>query len=431
MIARYTRPEMGKIWSEENKFSKWLEVELAVCETYAERGEIPASAWNKIRTRAKFDIHRIQEIEKITHHDVIAFLTNLAENIGPESRYVHMGMTSSDVLDTAMALLMREAGQLLLHGLQQLRNVLARRAVEFKDTPCIGRTHGVHAEPITFGLKLALWYDEVRRHIDRLQATVATISVGKISGAVGTFAYSDPQIEEKVCRKLGLQPAPVSSQIVQRDRYAHFLTTLALVGASLEKFATELRALQRTEILETEEHFAKGQKGSSAMPHKRNPIICERIVGMARLLRGNAIAAMENVALWHERDISHSSVERVILPDSTIILDYMVDKMTNLIDHMKVYPENMLRNLHLTRGLIHSEAILLALTKKGLTREQAYAVVQQNAHRIWNTGEQFKDAILQDEQVKKYLSVEEIEACFDLKKNLRHVDYIFKRVGLI
>ena len=431
MIARYTRPEMGKIWSEENKFGKWLEVELAVCEAYAERGEIPAPAWEKIRTRARFDVQRVQEIEETTHHDVIAFLTNLAENIGPESRYVHMGMTSSDMLDTAMALLMHEAGQLLFHDLQQLRDVLARRAVEFKDTPCIGRTHGVHAEPITFGLKLGLWYDEVRRHLERLEAAITSISVGQISGAVGTFAFIEPEIEEKVCKKLGLQPALVSSQIVQRDRYAHFLTTLALIAASLEKFATEIRALQRTEILEAEEYFAKGQKGSSAMPHKRNPIICERIAGMARLMRGNALAAMENVALWHERDISHSSVERVIVPDSTIILDYMLNKMTNLIDRLLVYPENMLKNLHLTRGLVHSEAILLALTEKGMTREEAYGVVQQNAHRIWNTGEQFKDAILQDEQVKQYLSTEEIEACFDLKKNLRHVDYIFKRVGLI
>lgn len=431
MIERYTRPEMGEIWSEQNKFQKWLDVELAVCEVYAEIGKIPKESNTIIQEKAQFDVKRILEIEQETNHDVIAFLTNVAENVGPDSRFIHYGMTSSDVLDTAMALQTVEAGQLLKKDLLELRKVLGKRALEFKDTPCIGRSHGVHAEPITFGLKLALWYEEIGRHLERLDQANEMVRVGKISGAVGTFAYIDPEIEEKTCEKLGLKPALISTQIIQRDRHAHFLSTLALAGATLEKIATEIRALQRTEILEAEEYFSKGQKGSSAMPHKRNPITCERIAGMARLLRGNVIAGMENVTLWHERDISHSSVERVIFPDSCIILDYMLNKTTNLIDKLVIYPENMMYNLKITKGLIFSQALLLRLTDKGVTREDAYKLVQKLAHSIWNTETEFQTVALESDELKQYLSVYDINACFNLKVNLRHVDTIFKRIGLI
>ncbi len=431
MIDRYTRPEMGQIWSEQNKFQKWLEVELAVCEVYSDLGKIPLVAWQTIRDHARFDLQRITEIEAVTNHDVIAFLTNLAENVGPDSRYIHYGMTSSDVLDTALALQIRQAGELLLAGVRKFIAVLAKRALEFKDTACIGRTHGVHAEPITFGLKLALWYQEFCRHEIRLQQAIEMIAVGKISGAVGTFAYTDPEVEEKACAKLGLQPAPISTQIIQRDRHAQYMTTLALVGASLEKLATEIRALQKTEVLEVEEYFARGQKGSSAMPHKRNPITCERVAGLARILRGNALAAMENITLWHERDISHSSVERVIFPDSCIVLDYMLHKMISLIEHLLVYPENMLRNLDLTRGLVFSQALLLKLTEKGMVREDAYKVVQKLAHSIWNSDQNFQTMVEDSPEVRQFLTTAEIAACFDLKVNLSQVDTIFKRVGLI
>ena len=431
MISRYTRPEMGRIWTEENKFQKWLDVEIASCEAQAELGRIPKAAVKTIRERARFEVDRIEEIEREVNHDVIAFLTNVAEHVGPDSRFIHLGMTSSDVLDTANGLLLKEAGQLLLADLQKLREVLARRAVEFKDTPSIGRTHGVHAEPITFGLKLALWYEETNRNIRRLKEAVRSVSVGKISGAVGTFAHLDPRVEELVCQKLGLEPEPVSNQIVQRDRYAEFLSTLAIIASSLEKFATEIRALQKTEVLEVEEYFSKDQKGSSAMPHKRNPITCERIAGMARVLRGNALAGFENITLWHERDISHSSVERIILPDSTIALDYMLNKMIHVIETLQVYPNNMLRNLKLTHGIIFSQPLLLQLVEKGLTREKAYRMVQQRAHKAWAENKEFKEAVSNDPEIRKYLSGAEIERIFDLKNNLRNVDTIFRRIGLI
>lgn len=431
MIERYSRPQMAQFWGDRRKYQTWLEVELAVCEVQAELGHIPASALANIKARAGFDEPRILAIEAEVKHDVIAFLTSVAEIVGPESRFIHLGMTSSDLLDTALAILMRDAGNLLLEDLQNLRLVLARRALEFKNTPCIGRSHGVHAEPTSFGLKLALWYDEIGRGMARLQRAIETIAVGKISGAVGTFAYVDPQVEARVCKKLGLRPAPVSTQVVQRDRHAEYLTTLALIGASLEKIATEIRSLQRTEIREVEEYFSAGQKGSSAMPHKRNPIICERITGLARLLRSNALASLENIALWHERDISHSSVERVIIPDSTILLDFMLSDTTRVIDKMLVYPENMLKNIALTRGLIFSQPVLLALTKKALTRELAYKIVQENAMQVYDSDKHLKQLLLEDSRLATVMSREELESCFDIQKNLTHVDYIFKRAGLL
>jgi adenylosuccinate lyase len=421
---------MGSIWSLDNKYRKWLDVELAVCEVQTERGVIPKEDWEEIRTKADFDSRRIDEIEATVHHDVIAFLTSVAEKVGPASRYIHLGMTSSDMLDTATSLQLKEAGEILLKGMKELREALGRRALEHKDTVCIGRSHGIHAEPTTFGLKLALWYDESGRNIQRLEHAIESISVGKVSGAVGTFAHLDPEIEERTCKKLGLQPAPVSTQVVQRDRHAHFLSVLAVIGASLEKIAVEIRHLQRTEVLEAEEFFAKGQKGSSSMPHKRNPITCERITGLARLLRTNAQAALENVALWHERDISHSSVERVILPDSTILLDYMLDKTTNLIDRLLVYPERMKENLNRTRGLIFSQSLLLAIVQKDVTREDAYRIVQDVAMDCWKSGKDFRDVVRKNESIQKLLTHDEIENCFDMKHQLRNVDYIFRRVGL-
>ena len=430
MISRYTRPEMGKIWSQENRYRKWLDVELAVCEVQTERGLIPSDAWDEIRTKADFDSRRIDEIEATVQHDVIAFLTSVAEKVGPASRFIHIGMTSSDVLDTATSLQLKEAGELLIEDIRKFKEVLARRAIEFKDTVCIGRSHGIHAEPTTFGLKMALWYEEARRNEERLKEAVETIRVGKISGAVGTFAHLDPEIEEKVCKHLGLKPEPVSTQVVQRDRHAHFLCTLAVIAASLEKIAVEIRHLQRTEVLEAEEFFSSGQKGSSAMPHKRNPITCERVAGLARLLRSNAMAGLENVALWHERDISHSSVERVVLPDSTILLDYMLYKTTAIMDRLLVYPERMKKNLELTRGLIFSQALLLALVQKGLTREKAYGLVQNVSMACWKSGEDFKVSVGKDKEITAVLSKKEINNCFDLSVQLRHVDFIFRRVGL-
>jgi len=430
VIARYTLPEMGAIWTRQNRFQKWLDVELAVCEVQAERGVIPEKAWESIRKKAGFDVGRIDEIESVVQHDVIAFLTSVAEKVGPDSRYIHMGMTSSDVLDTATSLQLKEAGVLLLKDLEKLKDVLGRRAREYKDTVCIGRSHGIHAEPTTFGLKMALWYDETRRNITRMRQAAETVNVGKISGAVGTFAHLDPEVEERTCAKLGLQPAPVSTQVVQRDRHAHFMAVLAVIAATLEKIAVEIRHLQRTEVLEAEEFFAKGQKGSSAMPHKRNPITCERIAGLARLIRSNALAALENVALWHERDISHSSVERIILPDSTILLDYMLQKTIHLIDDLLVYPERMVRNMEITRGLIFSQPLLLALIDKGLTREEAYHLVQRCAMACWKTGEDMHAAVKKDKEIQKHLMPDEIDACFDLKRQLRNINAIFKRVGL-
>lgn len=431
MIQRYTRPEMGHVWSDENKFQTWMKVEILACEAQAELGVVPKEAVETIKRKANFDIARILEIEETVKHDVIAFLTNVAEYVGPDGRFIHLGMTSSDLLDTSLALQMRQAGQILLNDLDRLHAALGKRALEFKDTVCIGRSHGIHAEPTTFGLKLALWYDEVRRGQERLENAIDRISFGKISGAVGTFAHMSPKVEEYVCQRLGLQPAPVSTQIVQRDRHAEFLTTLSLIAGSLEKFSTEIRNLQRTEILEVEESFTKGQKGSSAMPHKRNPITCERIAGLARVIRANAMAGLENMTLWHERDITHSSVERIILPDSTIALDYMLQQFARIIENLIVYPENMMRNLSITKGLVFSQALLLALTNKGVTREKAYQFVQNKAMEVWNSDRHFKAAVLADKEIASYLTQDEIEKCFDLKKNLRHVDYIFKRVGLL
>jgi adenylosuccinate lyase len=430
VIARYTLPKMGAIWTENNKFKKWLEVEIAVCEIQAETGLIPREAVKEIQEKSDFKIERILEIEDEVKHDVIAFLTNVAEYVGEFSRYIHLGMTSSDLLDTANALLMKEAGEILLTDLHQLQHELKSKAIEHKDTACIGRSHGIHAEPTTFGLKMALWYDEVNRHITRLERAIETISYGKVSGAVGTFAHLDPIIEEKVCQKLNLNPAPVSTQIIQRDRYAEYLTTMALIGCSLEKFATEVRNLQRTEILEAEEYFSKGQKGSSSMPHKRNPVVTEQISGLARILRANAQAAMENVTLWHERDISHSSVERVIVPDSTILLNYMLSKFTKLVKNLLVYPENMKINLNKTNGLIFSQSVLLSLTQKGISRETAYRLVQTCAMESWQTKKDFKQLLLKNKEIKEFLSDREISDMFDLKVQLRNVDKIFERVGI-
>jgi len=421
---------MGKIWEDENKFRIWLSIEVLACEAQAELGVIPKEASRIIREKAGFDARRIDEIEREVKHDVIAFLTNVGEYVGPESRYIHLGMTSSDVLDSCLAVQMKQSGELLRTGLQKLAEVLARRAKEFKLTVMVGRTHGIHAEPTTFGLKLALWYDETRRNIDRLNAAIDRISVGQISGAVGTFEHLSPRVEEYVCEKLGLKPAPVSTQILQRDRHAEFLSVLAIIGSSLEKFATEVRHLQKTEVLEAEEFFSKGQKGSSAMPHKRNPITCERIAGLSRVLRGNALAAMENVALWHERDITHSSVERVVLPDSCILLDYMIALFSEVIDKLIVYPKNMLKNLNRTNGLIFSQSVLLALTKKGMKREDAYKVVQSAAMDVWESQKNFRDVLIKNDLVSKTLKNGELDELFDIKRSIQHVDYIFRRVGL-
>ncbi len=431
MIERYSCPRMAALWTDENKFQKWLEVEICVCEVQAELGLIPASAVEQIRTRAQFKKQRILEIEREVKHDVIAFLTNVGEYVGDAARYIHLGMTSSDLLDTAMALLLREAGEIILEDLAQLRSAIRTRALEHKYTICIGRSHGVHAEPTTFGLKLAVWYDEVGRHIERLQHALATIAVGKISGAVGTFAHLDPVIEERVCQRLRLRPAPASTQIIQRDRYAEFLTTLALIGSSVEKFATEIRNLQRTEILEVEEFFSRGQKGSSAMPHKRNPVSCEQLCGLARVLRSNALASLENVSLWHERDITHSSVERIIIPDSTILIDYMLQRLTKIITKLLVYPDNMLRNLAQLKGLIFSQMVLLALTRKGMLRETAYRLVQQSAMEVWQSGKEFKQLLLMQPEITQVLTPAEIDDCFDLKTHLRNIDKIFERVGIV
>ncbi len=430
MIRRYTRPAMGNIWDEENKFRIWLEIEILACEAQAELGVIPREAVKVIREKARFYVPRIEDIEREVKHDVIAFLTNVGEYVGPESRFIHLGMTSSDVLDTCLAVQMKQSGELLLEDLQALAGVLARRAREFKMTVMVGRTHGIHAEPVTFGLKLALWYDETRRNIARLTAAVERIAVGQVSGAVGTFEHLSPRVEEYVCEKLGLKPAPISTQVVQRDRHAEFMSTLAVIGASLEKFATEIRHLQKTEVLEAEEYFAKGQKGSSAMPHKRNPITCERIAGLARVLRGNALAAMENVALWHERDITHSSVERIVVPDSCVLLDYMVQLMTEVLDQLLVYPEHMRQNLERTRGLIFSQSVLLALTTKGMKREDAYRIVQKTAMEVWQQGKDFKELLLQSREVMGTLTQAEVEELFDLQRATRNVDYLFARAGL-
>src|SRR5438876_64182 len=428
MIERYTLPEMGALWSEETKFQKWLDIEIAVCEVHAEDGVIPANALAEIKARATFTVERINEIEKTTDHDVIAFTTNLAENIGPASRFIHYGLTSSDVVDTANALLLRDACDLLLAKTDALMEVLKRRAFEFKRTPQVGRTHGIHAEPTSFGLTFALWYDEMRRNRERLVKARETVAVGKISGAVGAFAHLDTQVEEKVCARLGLKAAPVSTQIIQRDNYAEYLCTLAIIASSLDKFALQIRHWQRTEVREAQEKFTRGQKGSSAMPHKRNPILSERICGMARVVRANSIVGLENVALWHERDISHSSAERVVLPDSSIATDYMLHKMASLIDGLVVYPERMLENLNATRGLIFSGQLLLALTQSGVAREEAYGWVQRNAMKTWDEGGDFHSLVSADKEIRAYLSEEQIARVFSLDTYLRNVGAVFARV---
>ncbi len=419
---------MGAIWSLHNKFQKWLDVEIAVCEVHAEDGIIPKDALEQIKSKAAFTVERINEIEKTTDHDVIAFTTNLAENIGDAARFVHYGLTSSDVVDTANALLLKEAGEILLPKVDALLEVLKRRAYEFKDTPQIGRTHGIHAEPTSFGMTFALWFAEMQRNKERLEKAKKLISVGKISGAVGAFAHLDPDVEERVCEKLGLKAADISTQVIQRDRYAEYLCTLAIIASSLEKFALQVRHWQRTEVREAQEKFKTGQKGSSAMPHKRNPILSERICGMARTIRANSIVGLENVALWHERDISHSSAERIVLPDSSSALDYILAKTTSLLDSLVVYPENMLKNLNLTRGLVFSGQLLLALTQKGVSREDAYVLAQRNAMKVWDEGGEFKDLVMNDVDIRAKLSAQEIENVFDIKYYLRNVEKVFARV---
>lgn len=419
---------MGAVWSQENKFRKWLDVEIAVCEVHAEDGIIPADALEQIKSKAAFTVERINEIEKTTDHDVIAFTTNLAENIGDAARFVHYGLTSSDVVDTANALLLRDSCGILLQKIDELMEVLKRRAFEFKDTPQIGRTHGIHAEPTSFGLVWALWYSEMGRNRERLEAAKERVAVGKISGAVGAFAHLSPEVEERVCARLGLKAADVSTQVIQRDRYAEYLCTLAIIASTLEKMALQVRHWQRTEVREAQEKFKTGQKGSSAMPHKRNPILSERICGMARTVRANSIVGLENVALWHERDISHSSAERIVLPDSSATLDYILATTTSLLDTLIVYPENMLKNLDLTHGLVFSGQLMLALTQKGVSREDAYVFTQRNAMKVWDDGGDYKDLVMKDADISTHLSQEEIARVFDLKRYLRNVDKIFARV---
>ncbi len=428
MIPRYSRPEMAGLWEPENRYRAWLEVELRACEANAKLGLIPAKSLANIKKKADFKVERIDALEKIVKHDVIAFLTAVGEKVGPDSRYIHLGLTSSDVLDTSLALLMRQASDIIINDIRVVLATLKKKAIKYKNTVMIGRSHGVHAEPVTFGLKMALWYEEMGRALDRMIRARDVISVGKVSGAVGTFANIDPFVETYVCRKLGLKPEPVATQVVQRDRHAEFLTTLALIASSIDKFTVELRHLQRTEVLEAEEYFSEGQKGSSAMPHKRNPISAENLSGLARVVRANAVAAMENVALWHERDISHSSVERIIIPDSTILMDYMLARFNSLVDKLFVYPENMKRNMELSKGLFHSETVMLALVGKGISRETAYSFVQRNAMEVWKMGGDFKQRLQDDKDIRKYLSSREIDACFDISHTLKKVDYIFKRV---
>ncbi|MDD2372403.1 MAG: adenylosuccinate lyase [Syntrophomonadaceae bacterium] len=430
MIERYTLPEMGRIWSQENKLNNWLKIEIAACEGWASLGKIPASDMKKIKNQASFTLQRCQEIEAEVHHDVIAFLTAVAENLGEESRYIHIGMTSSDILDTGLALQMRDAADIILNGLQALREVVAGKARRYKYTLNIGRTHGVHGEPSTFGLKMALWHDELGRNLERLKQAREIVSYGAISGAMGNFAHLDPRVEEYVCQKLGLTPCPVSTQIVQRDRHAQFMTTLAVIAGSLEKMANEIRNLQRTEILEVEEPFRQGQKGSSAMPHKRNPMMSERVAGLARVVRGNAMAALENVALWHERDLTHSSVERVIIPDSCILLDYMLNKFTAVVSGLLIYEDHMMENINRTRGLIFSQELMLILLGKGLLREEAYRLVQRNAMQSWSEGMDFKELVLKDQEIMQQISPQELQEAFNLDIYTANVDYIFRRCGL-
>ncbi len=428
MIPRYTRPEMGKLWDPESRFRKWLDVEIAACEAWAELGKIPKTALKVIKKKADFNIKRIDEIEKTVKHDVIAFLTSVAEFVGPESRFIHKGLTSSDVVDTALSLLMREAADIIIGDIKEMMEVLKAQALKYKDTPCMGRSHGIHAEPMTFGLKFALWYEDAKRNLRRMEQAKNTISIGKFSGAVGTFSNIPTELEKKACKRLGLAPEPVATQVVQRDRHAEYMTTLSLVAVAIEKIAVELRHLQRTEVLEAEEPFTAGQKGSSAMPHKRNPVGSENLSGLARIVRSNALAALEDVALWHERDISHSSVERVIIPDSTILVDYMLNRLTGILRNMHVYPERMKANMDRSYGLYNSQGVMLALVGKGLSREEAYALVQKNAMDSWKKGIGFMDLLMEDSTITKHLTRAEIKKIFDLKYYLRNVNYIFKRV---
>ncbi len=430
MIDRYSLPQISAIWQDENKFRIMLDIEVYVCEAQAKLGLIPEDAVKRIRQKARFSVKRILEIEEKTQHDIVAFVSNVGESIGPDAKYLHMGLTSSDLLDTTLNVQLVQASDLLLYDLKRLLLILENRAKKYKALPCIGRTHGVHAEPMTFGLKLALWYDETRRNIQRLETAKKEISIGKLSGAVGTYSNLDPSVESYVCRKLGLKVAPISTQIIQRDVYASYMSALAVLASSLEKFALEIRHLQRTEVLEAEEPFGKGQKGSSAMPHKRNPVICERICGLSRLIRSNAMASFENVSLWHERDISHSSVERIILPDSTIILNYMLNKFIAVMNGLVVYPENMQANLNKTRGLIFSQRVLLTLMEKGMKRMDAYDAVQRCAMQTWTEHTDFRTNLLADTTVKQYLSAKDMVELFSLDYYLRNVPKIFKRLGL-
>ena len=430
MIDRYTLSKMGNIWSEKHKMEIMLKIEVLACEAMCKLGQIPKKSMEKIKKNAKFDIEEVKKLEEKTKHDIVAFINNVGQYIGPEARYLHMGLTSSDLLDTSLSLQCVEASDILLNDIKKFLLVLKQKAKKYKDTPCIARTHGVHAEPTTFGLKIAVWYDEMRRNLERMEQAREMMRYGKLSGAVGTYANIDPFVEDYVCKELNLKPANIATQIIQRDHHCQFVTTLALIGSTLNKIATEVRLLQKTEVLEVEEPFFKGQIGSSAMPHKRNPVTCERISGLSRILRANAQAAFENICLWHERDISHSSVERLILPDSTIILNYMFNKIIPLVDGLLVYPKNMITSLTKTRGLIYSQRILLELMKKGLTREAAYEIIQRCAMQVWQETSDFKDILYRDRKVRKYLKPIEIDACFDIKYYTRHCDQIFKRVGL-
>ena len=428
MIERYTNPEMGAVWAEANKYRRWLDVEIAVCQAWAGLGKIPAPALKKIKAKADFDPARIEEIEKVVKHDIIAFLSSVAEFVGPDSRFIHLGLTSYDVVDTALSLLLRESLLLIKGRLAGLKKIIRREALKHRKTVCMGRTHGIHAEPVTFGFKLLVWYEEIKRHLERIDRAVEVISVGRISGSVGTYIHLDPRVEVRALRSLGLRPAPVSTQVLQRDRHAEVVSTLALVATTVEKFAVEIRHLQRSEVLEVEEPFTKGQKGSSSMPHKKNPVRCERLSGMARLVRANVQVALENIPLWHERDLSHSSAERVILPDSFILTDFMLGEAADIIGHWRVLPKNMLRNIQATRGLIYSQMVLLALTRAGLIRNEAYEIVQRNSLKAWNESLDFKTLILADEDIRGRLSRAKIEACFDIRPYLEKIDYIFERV---
>ncbi len=431
MIDRYSRPKMAALWSKENRFKKWLDVEILATEAWAELGVVPREAAVALRKNARFHVQRIEEIEEQTRHDVVAFTRCVAENLGQESKFLHYGLTSTDVVDTALSAVLQEAVTMIQEDLDVFAEVLRQQAIRYKDTVCMGRTHGVHAEPTTFGLKLALWYSETRRNIERLARAKEVISVGKISGAVGTYANVDPFVERYVCEGMKLRPALISTQILQRDRHAELLSTLAIIASCLDKYATEIRALQKTEIREVEEPFRQGQKGSSAMPHKRNPVNCEQISGLARVVRGNSLAALENIPLWHERDISHSSVERIILPDTTILMDYMLVKFTGIVKDLFVYPQNMQRNIEKSRGLIHSQQVLLRLVEKGLLRETAYDLVQKNAMRAWEEEKPFKDLIAQEPLVAEKFNKEELNDCFDIRHHLKHVDDIFAKLGLL